>query len=732
MSNYSHLVVAATLVVAQVAHADEADDSKSKQVVEISAQRDKLHLDELNSAGSRLALTPRETPAIVESITQDDMQLRGLRTAREAFADIPGTISGNVPSLPAAIMMRGFSGAAIAVLQDDVHIATSTFVQRNTNTWHFERIDVIKGPASVLFGEGALGGAINKVTRKPTLDGNHFDALLSYGSFNTSMVAAGANFKFSDQAAMRIDASRLGSDSLYDVDDNKTTSRGLTASYLLKPSGTLSMLWAVDHYEDRYDASYEGLPLVAASVARDPSGVLQSASGLVIDKALRRVSYSPEGAYSGNDETTLRSRIESQLDAGWSWRTDLTAFRAHRAFLTSDNPPYAAPSAGFPNGSILRSLGRYYHEHRFWNARTALADDGEWGNLRNRLAVGAEYNHTDFDSLRQAAPYVALPVDPYNPIVGTFPTSDSAWTNFNLDYDSRLDIASVFGEDAVNVTPEWLLVAGARYDAIDLWRGITDYNATPHTQQTANPHFHPFTWRAGSTYDLGPETTVYAQYTTAVVPVTSFLLQGISDTKFKLTTGRSVEAGFKATALDRRVTITGAVYYIRQNDIVTRDPANPQLTVQGGSQSSRGIEINAEAAATPALSLGANLGYTHAKYDQLIEAGGAVRNGNQPINTPSTTAGLRAIYAVPETRVTVSGFLHYVSGFYTDTANSIHVNAHATLDASVAWRIASGTTLALRGRNLTDAFYVEYSGVPVTNVFVGAPRSFEVSLAMHI
>lgn len=734
MHCYRTAVSAAALLLAAspFAFAEEAPDTPTLNEVVVKGSRDRLQLNEPNSAASRLGLTARETPATVQAISQQEMQFKGLRTAREAFAEIPGAISGNVPGNPAAVMMRGFSGNAVSILQDGVRVSTSTVVQRDTNTWHFERIEVIKGPASVLHGEGALGGVINKVTRKPTFEGNEFDALASHGSFNTSTLAAGANFQLSETAAVRIDASQLKSDSLYDVDRNDTRSRGLTASVLLKPNSDLSVLVALDHYNDLYETTYQGLPLVQAATAREPSDILQSKNGLLVDKALRHQNYNPEGGYSGADETTLRSRIDWRLQQGWSLATDLTAYTADRAFVLSDTQTYAAPTAGYPEGSFVRTLQRFYHDHRFWNARTALSNDASLAGLRNRFTAGVEYNHTRLASLRQTSSNTLVSrVDPYQPVVGTVPKADSAYSAGNVNFDSRLTTQSVFLEDALNLTPAWLLVAGVRHDDIDLERTVTDFKATPNTVQRANPHYHPLSWRTGTTYDINANTTVYAQYTTATTPVSSMLLQSIANTSFKLTKGRAAEAGVKLWALDRRVTLTGSLYQIKQDDILTRDPANSALVVQGGKQSSQGVELDLAARLTSNLNIGANVGTTSAKYDELIEAGGAVRTGNLPINTPERTANAWASYAIPGTPVTVSGFAHHVSGFYTDTANTIHVNGRTTYDAAVAWKVDKSATLTLRGRNLTDQFYAEYSGYPSTNVYIGAPRSFEVSLLMH-
>lgn len=724
----SILALAASLI-ATPAFADEADRGDA---IIVTGQRDPLKLDQKSDTGSRLGLTIMETPASVETLSQADMQFRGLRTAREAFSDVPGAIAGNVPGNPAVITMRGFAGNVISILQDGVRISSSTVVQRDTNTWHFDRIEVIKGPASVLFGEGALGGVVNKVTRKPQFDGNHMDALLSYGSFDTLTAAGGVNYQLSDTIAVRADASIMRSDSLYDVDDNETRSSGLTASLLFKPSENLSILIAVDHYNDRYDSSYQGALLIPAAYARDPSDAVRSSSGLVVDRAMRKRNYTPDGGYSGADETTIRSRIDWKLGGGWALGTDLMWYSADRAFLNNGTRTFIAPTSAFPNGSIQRGLTAFYHDHDYWNVRTALSNDSVIGGLRNRFTLGAEYNHTDFASLRETSTTsLVASVDPFDPVVGIFPTDGSLYRSQNVNFASRLNTISVFAEDALNLTSRWLLVGGARFDHMDLDRRVTDYLVTPNAVTSGNPVYKPFSWRVGSSYAVTPDLTLYGQYTTAVTPVSSILLQSIANTRFKLTKGYSYEAGFKLGALAKRLTVTGAAYRIVQNDILTRDPANPLQTVQGGTQSSQGVELSLGWALTDDVSMGGSFSYSDAQYDELIEAGGIDRSGNRPINVPSTTAAANVAYHLPGTPITVSGFARHVSGFYTDTANSIFVKGRTTFDAAIAWAITDGATLTLRGRNLTDAFYGEYSGYNATDIYIGAPRSFEVSLATH-
>ncbi|WP_230481566.1 TonB-dependent receptor [Sphingomonas sp. Leaf21] len=685
------------------------------------------------TAASRLPLTIRETPATVEILSQDDLQRRGVRTAREAFDQVVGAIAGNVPGNPAVVSMRGFAGNTVSILQDGVRLAASTVAQRDSNIWHYDRIEVLKGPASVLYGEGALAGVINKVTRKPVLGERRLDMLLSGGSFGTTFAAAGVNLPVSPVVAVRADASYQRSDSLYDVDHNASLSAGLTASALYRPSDRLSLLFAVDHFEDRYDATYQGLLLIPARYALAPSDAVRTSSGLVADRSLRRRNYNPRGAWSGADETTIRSRLDWAIGDGWTLAVDLTGYTARRAFLLADTQSFLAPSARFPDGGIRQSYQDFRHDQRFWNVRGAVGRDGRIAGLRHRFTLGAEYNDTDFTSLRQQAPAGALPdVDLRDPGVIAVPASPSVFTSGNVTFDSRLRQSAVFAEDAVNLTAKWLIVGGVRWDHIALDRatiqnvgGATDRNA---------PRFDPVSWRAGTSWAATTGLTLYAQYTTAVSPVSSILLASIANSRFRLTHGRAVEAGFKLTGWAGRASLTGAAYRIVQTDILTRDPVNPSLSVQGGRQSSRGVEMTGQVTPVPPLTLSAGASYTDARYDQLAETIGGVRfdrSGNRPINIPDTTLYAAASYRLAP-GVTLGGTVREAGGFYTDTANSIYVTGHTLLDASLSLPVSPGMTLTLRGRNLTNRFYGEYSGYPATNIYIGAPRSFEVALAARL
>lgn len=717
-----------TLAIYGISTQPTLAEEDSKQPVQlatliVAAQQnndvDPLKLKQVNTTGSRLRLTAQETPATVQTITQQDLQKKGLRTVKEAFGNVTGATVGNVPGNPAVLTMRGFSGNANTVLQDGVRMGASTFVTRDLDVWKYEKIEVLKGPSSVLFGEGALGGAVNLVTRKPNLEKKSVEGLLNYGSFNTVRAAIGGNLPISDELAIRSDMSYLQSDSLYDVDDQKTTKFGAAVSMLYKPNDDLSMLFSANFDQDKETSSYNGSPLVSASTAKNPSHIVDNPYSLVVDKATRHKNYNPDGGELSADTTTLSWATDYRLSPSWTFNNIATYYHADRKF-------YLSPEQNFDSqtGLFNRTVQRWSHDHDVWSDRVSLSNEALIaGQYRNRFSLGSEYSYTDFSSPRPSGNLSA--VDPYHPNVGEMPASDwTGWTSYNK-FSTQIKNWAIFAEDAFNLTPDWLIVGGARYERLDLERTID--NVLANSQQQFNPTFNPFSWRIGSVYNLTPDTQLYGQYSTAVTPVSSLLVISTANGNFDLSKGKSAELGIKSSVLDGKLDMIGSVYWIELNDILTRDPNNINLTVQGGQQVSRGAEFTASVVITPHLKANLGLAWVDAEYKELIEAGGANRSGNRPINVPEKVANASLSYQFSNLPITVSGFAKHASGFYTDTANTYFVKGYTTYDASLAYDLKN-VTFTLWGRNLTDEFYGEYSGYSSKQIYIGAPRSVELGV----
>jgi iron complex outermembrane receptor protein len=673
-------------------------------------------LDSQAEVAGRLGLTVRETPASVDIVTQRDFQSEGARTAIEAMNGAPGLVSGNLPGSIGSVSMRGFH-RAVNYLYDGVRMANSDVGLRNWDSWAFERIEVIKGPASVTSGEGALAGAINFVPRRPKLEGFSGEALASFGSVDTARLAGDVNVPLGRAVAARANAS--WSRSAGWIDDTGSRTFAASASLLLKPNEMVSLTLSCDYFEDAFSTAYYGTPVVARSAARNPSSVVSGSAGLVLDRAMRRINFDVTDGDVNSRSLWLRARAEYQLSNALSLFSDTSWYTSDRLWRAADEYAFNAGT-----GRIGRSTSLITHDHQFWNQRLHLAFDGIVAGLHSRVTAGLEFGGTDFFTKRRFG--TAPSVDLFDPVRGTFPADTPAYFSTRQDVTAEVGQRAFFAEVAFDLTSDLLVVGGIRLDDIVLDRRVVAVNTG--ATQTYGQDYDPFTWRVGAVYGVARDVQLYAQHTRAVTPVGGFLFMSAANASYRLTTGRSWEGGVKAGLASNRVQLTVSLFDIRQDDLLTRDPADPAIVFQGGSLRSTGGELSLHWAPTDEIAVAASGTVLDARLVNLIEPGGLDRSGNRPPNVPERIADLVVSWSPRKLPLTLSGSVRHNGDFYTANANTVKVAAFTTVDAAIAWNAPFGT-LTLRGRNLTDALYADWSGYAAGLVFVGAPRSTELSFS---
>lgn len=684
--------------------------------INVTAEQDSLGLNVPNYTGSRLGLTPRETPATVDIVTDKEIEERGLRSLVETYDSVPGVTAGNNPGEPGVVTMRGFNKAATYTV-DGARIPDAFLTSRDYDTFNFERVEIVRGPASVTQGTGALSGTINVVTKQPQLGKTSVEGLASYGSFNSTRAGIGANVALAPNAAIRSTVSYSKSDGW--IDDTKSEKYAITNNVLVEANDRLTFTGAVNYFHDDFRTAYQGTPLVPANVARDPSDVVTTTNGYVLDKALGDKNYDVYDGVMKSDAVWLRGGFDYKLTGHWTLKNELNFYHADRLWAGADTFTYNTATGKFDRATTMIT-----HDHQFWSDRAAVSYDGPLGRFRNRFTTGLEYVDTVFNSKRRFG--TTTSVDLYDPDRGYFPPDTAANFPTRVNFDSTLTTLAGFAENALNITPGWIVVAGARYERIVLDRSIYDLNAG--TTTSFDKTFYSPTWRIGTVYDILPGTSLYAQYTQAAIPVSTLLLANTTNGTFELSTGQSVEGGIKSSLWNDRVMATAAIYQIDQDNILTRDPVTPTLTVQGGSQRSRGVELSAVIAVTTQWSVTTAYSYVDAYYTSLRN-GTQDLAGNRPINVPAHTFSLSTSYRLASIPLTVGVGLKNVGSFYTDTTNSIEVKGHTVYDAWLAYDLPKGT-LRLRGRNLTNEYYAEWSGYSSTQVYLGAPRSVDLSYSV--
>jgi iron complex outermembrane receptor protein len=304
--------------------------------------------------------------------------------------------------------------------------------------------------------------------------------------------------------------------------------------------------------------------------------------------------------------------------------------------------------------------------------------------------VGWEVATVNFRHTNNAPYGGASTVSARNPAHGVWASPDPTLPKF----DTRSHLNALYAEDAWQFSEKWLLMAGIRHDSAKVSRDElvsgTDFDKT----------LHGNAWRLGLTHHLTPATSVYAQASAGHDPVTSIITMNLRNRDFSLTKGRQVETGIKQS-LDKGLgEWTAAIFRIDKDDIITRDPLQPGPVGPGRQPAFPGLELSA--ALTPWKNWRFEGNYTRlqARYDELLEAGGADRSGNRPIDVPEQVANLWAHHLIGPVQASLGG--RYVGKRYADNANTVTLPSYAVVDAALAWKYDPQTTLRLLGRNLTD------------------------------
>ena len=678
-----------------------------------------LNLQEQSRGSSRLGLTLREIPASVEVITQQTMEERGLRTVSEAIQAATGVTVNDLGVNPGTFSMRGFANNQIRLLFDGLSLGPAGFVTRPRDSWNLDRIEILKGPASVLYGEGAVAGMVNLVTKRPLREAAGHEAFVSYGSFNTIRAGVGSGGRLlTDKLHYRVDLSYQNSDSAMGVQRTPYTYWNFTSGLLYDVTPHLNFELSFDIAYDRANP-YWGTPLVSSAFAtHGVSGIVSTPDGRTIDARMLRQNYNVQ------DSDMSAWTTWTKLKTTWA-PTDFLQLRNQTYLYTAKRDWMNAETYLFNATTGLVDRDRFLVKHDQYTVgdRFELQINHPIGMFQNRFVSGIDFSYINFT---RPSFFTANggSVDPFSPVAGLFGGGLTATQTAKI-----LDIAA-FAEDQFSVTDTLKLVAGVRTEYINLTREFFTATGASNPAQSFDHDFTPTTWRAGAVYDVLPQVTLYGQYATAADPVGGSLFGLRSTQLFDLATGNQWEVGAKGQFYDNRVQWTLAYFDIVRKNILTQVSQTESVNV--GRQSSKGVEFDAALRLTDAWRVQGNVTFLSANFDEFSQLSGGnlvSRNGNRPFEVPQTVANLWTIYRVPTPiPFDIGAAWRFVGDRYNDAANTIRLHSYMTADAWVSVPYKQ-FVVTLRARNLADTTYAIYGSTFYPDqLLIGAPRTLEASV----
>ena len=653
------------------------------------------------TTGSRLGLTALETPASVEILEGETIRQRGDHSIADAASRATG-ITQTSSAVGSTFVSRGFAGNTSVMRLYD---GTRQYVSGGTVTfpfdsWLADRVEILRGPASIMFGEGAIGGAINTVPKKPLREPVSNEFRIAYGSQNTRRIAFGSGGAIDDRWSYRADISDNRSDGYVD----RGQSKSLVAAGAIRFDATPNLKFTLSHdYGTQEPMAYFGIPLINGQI----SPALKKANFNVADSSLKF-----------KDQWT-RFDTEWAASPTVTFRNSLYRIVSDRFWQDAEGYAYSAATGLITRSSFLRID---YTQSQVGNRFDATIKE-PIGSFANTLTVGFDVNRLKYARNRNdggnAGPGV-LTINPFNFAPGNYPANVTVGELFTAQTSAK----SLFAEDQLKLTSKMSVVMGLRWDGISYSK-----QDSKGVLPTFGKQFNSTTGRLGFVYAVTPATSLYAQRSTAVDPLGGVVTTTLAQSLLDLTTGEQTEIGWKQLFGEGRGEFTLAAYTIKKKKLLIPDATNPLISQQVGAQSSRGVEASLAYSPVSNLRFDINGAILDARYDDFNETIGAAvfsRNGLTPPGVPEKMANAWVTWGFqPKWE---AGFgVRYVGPRQMNNANTAQAPSFTVADASLRWAVGPGTTLALNFYNLSDRTYAQtlYSG---NNQFIlGRPRSVELS-----
>ncbi|MFT4454132.1 TonB-dependent receptor [Pseudomonas sp. RTCS2] len=673
--------------------------------------------------------TPRSITVIPQQVIKDTNAL----TLQDALRTVPGITFGAGEGGNAQgdrPFIRGFDAQGDTYLDGVRDTGAQT-----REIFAIESVEVAKGPNSAIGGRGAAGGSINLVSKRAHL-GNSLDGAWTWGSDQTQRYTFDGNYQFSDSVAGRLNL--MTHESNVAGRDKVNYDRWGIAPSLAFGLGTPTRV-NLDYYHlESDDLPDSGIPYTIPTAG-----------------STARTSAHPSKPYDGGDSDnfyglTGRDFRKSRVDiATFAIEHDLTDSLIIKNTLRHGNSmqdyilTQPDDSKGnVNNGSVWRRANTRVGNTATTTNQTDLFGEFYLGGMKNSFSTGIELSReeskrssytVDTDTVpggtanTNCTPGMIGATSGYNCTSLSNPNPDDPWNgSIARNYagtDTKSNTRAIYVFDTLELTPEWLLNMGLRYDHFDTQ--YRTYDATGATAVNSKGVVSKgkdtsefVTGQLGLVWKPAENGSIYVSYATSATPPGAMLGEGTEGNPLGNTTDRAgnllssdlepeettnYEIGTKWDLLDQRLSLAAALFRTEKENARVQVDTTTYENV--GETRVQGIELSASGKITEKWQVFA--GYTYMEARQID--GGAVNkanDGNQLPNTPNNSASLWTTYSITP-KLTVGGGAFYVDDVYGSVANTTMVDSYVRYDAMAAYKLTKNVDLQLNVQNLTNEVYYD-------------------------
>ena len=620
---------------------------------------------DIATSATRLPLSILDTPQQVQVLTSELLRSRAVDSLKQAVEVIPAIGLQLGEGRRDNFFIRGFNAVSDVYLdgvRDDAQ-----YYRDLSNTDH---IEVLEGPAAVLYGRGSSGGLINRVSKKPSMEGTLGELSYTTGSYGDERGAADLDTLIpgtQGKLGLRLTgaAEHEGSHRHGYWADRYT----FAPTLLWQPSDRTAVTAQVDRLRDDRLPD-RGIPFLPATGAPAPVPIGNF--------------YGYIGSQPGSN--FIHSAVtEGTLDAKHTFADTWSLHTVQRlaGYSTNFANMYATSITPLPNGDALVARGEYNGTQDWRLAFTNLeaSRTARWLGIRNTILIGAEYGRETTDSTQYNGPTNQTPVDLINPAL-VAPVLSTTLSRNNRFLAQTL---ALYAQDLVDLAPRWKALVGVRFDsflqALEL-RPPT--NTTPNLGRTdlaASP-------RLGLVYQARPWASLYANYSRTFDPSGENLSLAVNNAQLKPEVTQNFEAGAKFQLLHERLLVTTSLFRLERTNIKTTDPNNPLALLNLGEQRTDGAEFNLQGSLTPRLQVYGGYAWLDGRIvSSTTSSKGVSLQGRRPAITPLHSCSLWTTYTFAS-GFGVAGGLVARDVQFASTDNLARLPAYARVDASVFFRRA--------------------------------------------
>ncbi|MEC5399532.1 TonB-dependent receptor [Uliginosibacterium sp. H1] len=701
MSKAIQVFLAASTALPAVVYAQTSPQTLPTVVV--SGQQDQGYAATQTTTATKTDTPLLDTPQSVTVVTPDQIRDQSAQSIAEATRYVPGVSFAQGEGNRETPIIRGISSTGdffIDGIRDDV--------QYYRDLYNIENVEVFKGPNAMIFGRGATGGLINRVSKQPMWQAL-YGGSLTLGSDSNRRLTVDVNQPFNDVFAARVNGLYENSESYR---DGVTLERsGINPTVSMRPSAKTLVTLGYEYFKDdriadRGISSYRGAP-----VDTDPSTFFGNA----------------EGSPTWSQLNAFNALIEHRFDNGLLLR-NRTRFSDQDKFYRN-----VFPGAVNATGTTV-AISAYDNatsRDSLFNQTDAIFDVTT-GPVRHKLLVGTELGQQNTDNFRNTGYFPGNVTSVQVPL--SSPTTNLPVTYrqsaTDADNTSESSVAALYVQDQLELTEQFLVVAGLRYDRFEV-----DYRNNRNGEKI-NTTDHLLSPRIGVIYKPVQPVSLYANYSIAYQPRAGEQLSSLSASNAALEPEKfnNYEIGAKWD-IRPGLALSSALYQLDRTNVVVLDPTDPTntRTILSDGQRTKGFELGVAGRITPAWTVSGGYSYVDAKLTANTSA--TLREGATLGQVPQHTFALWNRYDFTPMWGAGLGLIHrtemFASTEQTVTASNPYPNVtlpgYTRVDAAVFMKISKALTAQLNVENLFDKKY--YSNAHSnTNITPGSPRAFRVSL----